>query len=287
MSISIQNDFLTNVNNYFDKRMQENHPLFKEEDREEFMRRSEILRDAGIDSYIWSPNSPHRFFVQFTDVPMGANHEEWLENLSRKYVEFCDEAANNFSDESDEYYMQMEALNRAFESALKNTTLMPIFSYKAPEAKLVTFTPEQAKEQMQFEAEMARINQEIDEYNKNVQDIRLNFQNNMLRHVNTFYENFIHSIQTNSFETAFKESMELLNNSETTSSDEISYSDMMKIKDMISNNPVEYDEDGFPTKYRHKTAEDSYRALLKDDSIPYYVQKYISELFNYSIPERY
>lgn len=294
MSLDIQNEFLTNVNRMFD-----NNPINKscvneaerKAQREKFISRATALRDNGVVDITEQSKITGSFFREFSNVSISSageapTHEERLEALSKRYGEMRDELAGMFKDDEDEYYRQMEKLNIAFKGALDSTCLTPIYSFKVNNTVAV-FTQDQEAERIQFEKEAAKTNAEYEQYNKNVQDTMKNFRDNLLRHVNTFYESFINSIQTNDYETAFNESMSLLKSSETTSYNEISYSDMVRIMDVINNVGIEFDEHGTPTKMRYDTADQSFRELVKDDSIPYSVRKTIAETFNFYIkPEQ-
>lgn len=73
--------------------------------------------------------------------------------------------------------------------------------------------------------------------------------------------------------------MSLLKSGETTSYNEISYTDMVHIMDVLNNIPIEFDENGTPTKMRYNSADQSFRELIKDESVPYSVRKAIADIF--------
>ncbi len=108
----------------------------------------------------------------------------------------------------------------------------------------------QEAERIQFEKKAAKSFRECEQYNKNVKVISENFSKNLSKYVDDFYENFINAIKIKDFDTAFGESMSLIKNSETTSYNNISYSDMSAILAVMKNIPIEFDEYGEPTKYR-------------------------------------
>lgn len=256
-----------------------------ETQREKFISRAISLKNVGIDITETSKITAS-FFREFSDISRTTpinSHEERLEILGKRYVEMCDELNDLFIDDEDELYRQLSRLNDAFQQSLKDTCLMPIYSFKTVEARIVAFTEDQETERIQFEEEAAKAYAECEQYNKNVQNIMDNFRENMLRHVNTFYENFINAIQTKDFTTAYQESMTLLKNSETTAYNEISYLDMLRIKDVINNVPTDFDDQGYPIKMRYNATDQSFKALLKEDSVSYSVRKAIADIFNYYI----
>ncbi|HHY75055.1 MAG TPA: hypothetical protein GX497_17915 [Bacillus bacterium] len=282
MSLNVQNNFLANVNRMFD-----NHSLNKdfvdEAQRDKFVDRAVSLKNMGLD-ITEAAKITGSFFREFSNVSTPSagpipTHEERVTAVSKRYAEMRDELAEMFKDNEDEYYSQMEKLNLAFKGALDNTCLTPIYSFKTVDGKLHAFTQEQEAERIKFEEEAAKTYAEYEQYNKNVQDVMKNFRENLLRHVNTFYEGFIKSIQTNDFNTAFQESMSILKNSETTSYNEISYPDMVHIMDVISNVPTEFDEQGIPIKMRYSAADESFKALIEDERVPYSVRKAIADIF--------
>ncbi|GAB6085029.1 hypothetical protein [Alkaliphilus crotonatoxidans] len=284
MGLSIHKDFFSNVNRMFDN-LSLNKDYDNEAQREEFVSRAISLKEAGIDITETSKITAS-FFREFSNVSRTTtiiNHEEWLEALGKRYVEMRDELHDMYIDNENELYRQLDRLNDAFQQSLNDTCLMPAYSYKTVEAKIVAFTEDQDSERIQFEEAAARAYAECEEYNKNVQNIMDNFRKNMLRHVDTFYENFIQAIQTKDFTAAYQESMTLLKNSKTTAYNEISYSDMLRIKDVINNVPTEFDEQGYPTKMRYNTADESFRALLQENSVSYSVRKTIADIFNFYI----
>ena len=289
MSLSVQSDFLASVNRMFD-----NHPLNKsgidESQREKFINRATALRDAGVGDITEQAKITGSFFREFSSVPISSagnapTHEERLTALSQRYVEMRDELGEMFKDNEDEYYSQMEKLNLAFKGALESTTLTPIYSFKTMDGKLYGFTEDQEAERIRFEEESAKTYAEYEGYNKNVQDVMKNFRDNLLRHVNIFYKSFINSIQTNDYDIAFQGSMSLLESGETISYNEISYTDMVHIMDVLNNIPMEFDENGTPTKMRYNSADQSFRELIKDEIIPYSVRKVIANIFNLYIKD--
>ena len=282
MSLSVQNDFLANVNRMLDNHLFNKYDI-NEAQREKFVNRAIEIRDRGMGDITEQMKITGSFFREFSNVPVSSagevpTHEERLVALSQRYAEMSDELAEMFRDNRDEYYNQMEKLNMAFKGALDGTCLTPIYSFKTADGTMYAFTQDQEAERIQFEKESAKINK----YNENVDDIMKNFRNNLLRHVNTFYETFISSIQANDYNTAFQDSMSLLKSGGTVSYNEISYPDMVSIMDIINNIPTEFDQHGTPTKMRYSSAEQSFRELIKYDTLPYHVRKEIADIFNYS-----
>lgn len=273
MRLDAQSNFLEKANRWFD-----NHPLNKngidESQREKFVNRAITLKEAGLD-ITEQAKITGNFFAEFSNVSTpsaGAvpTHEEKVEALSKRYVEMRDELGEMFKDNEDEYNSQMEKLNLAFKGALESTTMMMMYPYNP--GKLHVFREDQEAERIRFEEKVAKRSAEL--------DVMKNFINNLSRHVNTFYESFINSIQTNDYDIAFQESMSLLKNEETSSYNEISYTDMIHIMDVIDNKPIEFDENGIPTKMRYNSADQSFRELIKDESVPYSVRKAITDIFN-------
>ena len=184
-----------------------------------------------------------------------------------------DELGEMFKDNEDEYNRQIEKLNLAFKGALKSTTLTQM--YPTNPGKLQSFGVDQEAERIQYEENVARRTSAF--------DVMKNFENNLLRHVDIFYESFINSIRTNNYDTAFQESMSLLKSEGTSSYDEISYTDMIHIMDVMNNKAIEFDENGIPTKTRYNSAEEAFRELINDARISYSVRKSIADIFNFYI----
>lgn len=282
MSLGIQNGYLDKVNSIFDN-LSLNKDFVDESQREKFVSRAISLKNVGMDITEESKITGS-FFREFSNVSTtnsSPTHEERLMSLSERYTEMRNELGETFKDNEDEYYHQMEKLNTAFKGALDSTCLTPIYSFKTTDGKLYGFTEEQENERIHFEKEAIKTYAEYEKYNKNVQSVMKNFQKNLLKHVDTFYESFINSIQMNKFDTAYQETMSSLKSHKTTSYNEISYSDMINIMDVINNVPIKFDEHGTPTKMRYNSAEQSFKELIKNDSIPKSVKKVISIIFNY------
>jgi hypothetical protein len=276
MQITNQRDFLANVNRMFD-----NHPLKDENMREKFISRATAMKDMGIDITEMSKITGS-FMLQFDKVTLPGpdfSHEARLEALSRRYAEMRDELNEMFKDDETEFYRQMERMNAAFEQALINTCLMPVYPI-TPDNQMRVFTQGQEAERIRFEEEIEKSNRR----GENARILMNTLHENLLRHTNTFFESFINSIRTSDFETAFGESMALLKSSETTSLNDISYSDMMLIMDATNKITVERDSEGsLSSRLFYNSAEEAFRALVNDDSISIIVRKAIAERFNFAI----
>jgi len=280
MSLNVQSNFLANVNRLFD-----NHPLNKngidESQREKYVSRAITLKEAGL-NITENAKITASFFREFSNVTTSSSnptHEEKVEALSQRYVEMRDELGEMFKHNEDEYNIQIEKLNLAFKGALQSTTLTPMYAYNP--GNLQAFREDQEVERIQFEEESAKTYTEY----KNALDIMKNFRDNLSRHVDTFYESFISSIKTNDYDTAFQESISLLKGEETSSYNEISYTDMLYIMDVITNKAIEFNENGTPTKMRYSSADQPFRELINDERISYSVRKSIADIFNYYIKD--
>lgn len=276
MRLDAQSNFLKEINRMFD-----NNPIFKNENgiideshREKYVSRAITLKEAGLD-ITENAKITASFFREFSNVTTSSSnptHEEKVEALSKRYVEMRDELGEMFKDNEDEYNNQIEKLNLAFKGALDSTTMM---MYPSNPGKLQVFEVDQEAERTRYQEKVAR--------RTNALDVMKNFRDNLSRHVNIFYESFINYMQTNDYDTAFQESMSLLKGEETSSYDEISYTDMVHIMDVMNNKAIEFDKNGIPTKMRYNSTEDAFIELINDERISYSVRKSIADIFNYYI----
>ncbi|MCD5001449.1 hypothetical protein IV487_03075 [Enterococcus saccharolyticus] len=287
MKINNQTNFVTQVNRIFEERGYAKNDV-NGAFREKFVTRAVDLKERGIFDITEDARNIGNFFGKFLRVEpeskgMVPTHEERIDALSKKYAECHDALAKEFKDNEAEYNKRVENLNVAFKRALSGTTLTPIYSSKTPDGTLHAFTEKQEAQRVRFEAEAAKKYEAIQKYNNDVQDVMKNFRVNLQRHTDNFYKNFIRSIKNNDYDTAFQQSMSVLKNDGTTSYNEIGYTDMLNIMDVLSNVPIEFDPNGIPTKMKYESAQESFRGLVSSEHLPHIIRQVISELFDFGI----
>jgi hypothetical protein len=178
-------------------------------------------------------------------------HENVLRDLAEKYTSLRDEILKTFKDE-DRMEQKLGELDYSFKQALEST-------YQ----KLLR-------------------NSTLHELGAEFVSIKQNFDDNMVRHLSAFFDSFTAVIKEKDFDAAFDESMDLLRDTSTMSYEELSYSDMMKIIDIMRNDPVAYDEDGKPAKLRYSSREEMLDALFSNKGVPSCFKDKISELLGLS-----
>ncbi|MCL2215557.1 MAG: hypothetical protein FWB91_00925 [Defluviitaleaceae bacterium] len=213
------------------------------------------MPESGVMPHILSPESTIElgFFGEFFRVGFSSpdGHMAAVENLARRFAEMREELLERYSDDQDTLYKRMGKLNQAFEAALRSTTLVPI--PKMPNAE---------RSWNEYET-MRKIAQYI--------------QESLIRHMDAFFEDFLLSIQSQGFQEAFDGSMARLKSDETSSLERLSYSDAARMLDTLSTWHETTDEDGnqIGIMRRH---EESFRAIVQDESISRAVRDEIAEL---------
>jgi len=182
--------------------------------------------ESGDFVHMLHPESTQRlsFMGEFFRVGFNSpdGFEAAIENLARRYAELREELIERYGDNQDELYKQFGQLNHAFESALQSTILLPL--QNPPTNGLVSSDMPQSKRNM--------IEREWREH-ENITKFMQTLQQNMSRHLDNFFENFIKSIQSEDFDTAFSNSMSALNENRTSSLSNLSFRDTVLIRDTL------------------------------------------------------
>ena len=208
------------------------------------------------------------FFVEFFRVGFSSpdGHMAAVKNLARRYYELREELLGRYQDDQYALYERLGELNQAFESALQNTTLLPL--PKIPTTAILT---DDTPAPVRAHAEQTWRNYE------NMKSIIRHVQNSMSRGMDTFFENFIRKIQNQDFQSAFDNSMADLLNGESQSLEEMSFADAVRIRDTLSRWCIAEDEDGNPIG-RLNSFDSSFRAIVRDENISDVLRKEIAEL---------
>jgi len=196
----------------------------------------------------WESNREANFFLHFwraSNVPGplcpddgGMTQESFmfrLETLSRRYAELREELLERYKDDEDELYKQLGELNQAFENALSSKfgmmSVLPL-SY-APNMIVTSDMPQSVH---------TEFNRQMREW-ENMNSLAQTFQQNMMRHFNTFFETFIKGIQSEDFDIAFSNSISALDKVETRSLSNMSFRDSLQIWDTLQRGRIQQTED--------------------------------------------
>jgi hypothetical protein len=136
-----------------------------------------------------------------------------------------------YGDNQDELYKRLGELNHSFENALQSTVLLPLQS--PPSNSIISSNMPQSVRNS--------IKREWQEH-ENVTGFMQTLKQNMTRHLDTFFELFIKSIQSEDFDAAFSSSMETLNAGESRSLSDMSFRDTALIRDILHQGRFEEEE---------------------------------------------
>ena len=219
------------------------------------------------------PESTQRlgFFVDFFRVGFSSSDgfEAAIENLARRYAELLDELRERYADDEYELYKQISELNQAFETALHSTVMLP--HVEPPRDSWASSSMMQGLRNS--------IEQQWQEHN-NLKSIMQHLKDNMLRHLDTFFETFIKSIQSNNFEAAFASSMDILNNTESTSLANISFRDTVAIRNTLNQGRLEENEEGEKVFILNSRIH-SMQMVVADTGISETIRRELAELLGF------
>lgn len=227
----------------------------------------------------WHPESTQSagFFVEFFRVGFNSpdGFEASIENLARKYAELREDLLERYSDNQDELYKQLGKLNQAFESALRSTTLLPM-----PTSPSGNITSSNMPQSVRNAAE-----QEWQEY-ENIKDFMRTLQQNMERHLDSFFEKFIKNIQAADFDSAFTSTMDSLNASDSQSLSDVSFRDTALIRDTLMQGRYEEEvRDGETVSvFIFNKPINSLRQLVADTNVSEIIRRELAGLFGFNIP---
>jgi hypothetical protein len=111
-----------------------------------------------------------------------------------------------------------------------------------------------------------------------------NLKQNMSRHLDSFFETFIKSIQSADFGTAFSNSMDLLNESESRSLSNLSFRDTVLIRDALHQGRFVEEERNGETfdVFVFNRPINSIMAIVSDTQISEVVRRELSELMGFT-----
>ena len=220
------------------------------------------------------PDSTQRvgFFVEFFRVGFSSPDgiEATIENLSRRYAELLEELRERYADNEDELYRQTGELNQAFENALKPVFWIPIPPMPPP---VIIFSTMPQGLQDSLRRQM--------EEQESLQSIILKLQENMVRHFDTFFETFIKGMQSMDFEAAFANSMDRLNNTQSSSLAHMSFRDVVTIHDTLSQGRTEEDAEGRKVFIKRNPIT-SIRMAIADNSISETVRRELADIMGFA-----
>ncbi|MCL2198914.1 MAG: hypothetical protein FWB80_08335 [Defluviitaleaceae bacterium] len=140
------------------------------------------------DGYI--PSREFGFFGEFFRVGFSS-----VEDISRRFVELREDLLERYEGDQDSLYKRLGELNQSFEVALRNTAFVPI--------------PQIQHSPIMVNASAAAISQmkQSQLEHETTTEMLRQTQKNLMRRMDRFFEEFILSIQTQDFQTAFDNSM--------------------------------------------------------------------------------
>jgi hypothetical protein len=107
----------------------------------------------------------------------------------------------------------------------------------------------------------------------------------MVRHLDTFFKTFIKSIQSSDFDTAFSNSLDTLNESESTSMSSLSFRDSILMRDTMFQGHTRSERDDETGEYRDvfivSRPSHSLRMIVGDDRIAESVRREIADLMGF------
>ena len=218
------------------------------------------------------PDSTQRvgFFVEFFRVGFSSPDglEAAWENLARRYAELLEELRERYADNEYELYRQIGELNQAFENAMRSTLLLPI-PHISP-VLIKSTMPQGLRESLQRQMEEQ----------ENLQSIVGKLMENMIRHMNTFFESFIKGMQGMDFEAAFSSSMDRLNSTQSSSLANMSFRDVVTIREALSQGHIEEDADGRKV-FITRNPITSIRMAIADISISETVRRELADIMGF------
>ena len=212
------------------------------------------------------------FFVEFFRVGFNSSDgfEATLENLARRYAELREDLLELYSDNQDELYKQLGKLNQAFESALRSTTLLP--KPNPPSNSIASSNmPQGIRNSIEWEGQE----------HESLKDLMRTLQQNMERHLDNFFEKFLKSIQSEDFDTAFRNTMESLNASDSRSLSDMSFLDTALIRDALMQGRHEEEERDADTVsvFIFNRSINSIKKVMADANLSDVIRRELANLF--------
>ena len=156
-----------------------------------------------------------------------------IEERARIYDEMRDDFLENYRDDPKTLERRMRLLNHLFTGSFLSISFLP-----QPYEPLVFRTSKGTSRDIAAEEHVLRKNDNM------LNTINL-IQENIMRHTKNFARNFLENIQKSDFQTAFNASMGiLLNDNESQSSENMSFSDILRIGDALTQWHDEHDDRG-------------------------------------------
>jgi hypothetical protein len=195
--------------------------------------------------------------------------ESTVENLARKYAHMREELIALYGDNQDELYKKLGELNQTFESALHSTVLLPLQAI--PTGITGSDMPQSVRNAMEREQQE----------HKAINDFMPLLKQNMIRHLDSFFEIFIESIQNNDFDSAFAGSIEKVSNGESRSLSDVSFSDTVAIRDTLMQGRYEKDENDNDVFIFNKPIN-SIRSITAGTRISEVIRRELTELIGFA-----
>jgi len=197
-----------------------------------------------------------------------------LENYARRYAELRDELLERYADDEDELFKQLGKLNHAFEGALFGLFSIGIPKGIGPTQIFVNDMPQSMHNVFRHE---------VQEW-ENTKSLMHTIQQSMTRHMNTFFETFIKSIQSDNIETAFSNSINALESSETRSLSNMSFRDTLQIWDTLNRGRIQRTEDksgNWHDTFIRNSPNHSLRVISGNRNITDSVRREIADLMGF------
>ena len=181
--------------------------------------------------------------------------EAAIEERARIYVEMRDDFLENYRDDPTTLERRMRLLNHLFTGSFLSISFLP-----PPYEPLIFRATNGTSRDIAAEEHALRKN------NNMLNTINL-IQENIMRHTKKFAKNFLKNIQNSDFQTAFNTSMGILSNdNESQFSENMSFSDILRIGNTLTQWHEVHDEQGnlLGQMRRH---EGAFQMIVRDENI--------------------
>ena len=218
-----------------------------------------------IDQFSPIPSIQLNFMRDFMkEMQAASGTKESIENMSRRYAELRKEIIEQYSEDQDTMYERLGDLNSVFALALRRAVVPTLRHLPGPviiEKRLGENKPAMQPIPPEQEAK---------------ENIVTKLHDNLLRHMDTFFMNFIYEIQNNDFQSAFENSLADLLSAESQSLEDISFRDAVRIRDILFEWHIHYTQIEEDAAWRYNSLNAAFRALDQDESISLVIREAIA-----------
>ena len=201
-----------------------------------------LNREEFIASF--APESKLRisFMAAFMEVMQKSEGTlDTIEGMSRLYEQMRQEIMEEFKEDQDKKYMLMGELNFTFENALRRAASPPLLPMK--DLGLSLHVRQYGEREIQESPTLTQAGAKQEAMDQIIRSLR----ESMTEQINNFFLKFINELQNNDFEDAFASALWDLLDAESSSLENISFSDAARIRDnmlfqwsIVDENPERY-----------------------------------------------